>query len=118
MMSRALAISMILLVCLGSRALAHASLLEAVPQPGAVVAGDNVSIELRFDSRLDARFSRLELVKPDGGAALLTPQAADSRSILKARATELDEGSYVLRWRVLSVDGHANQGEIKFQIGR
>jgi len=74
MLSRLLVFSTILLMCLNSRALAHASLLESVPQPGAVVAGDNVSIELRFDSRLDARFSRLELVKPDGGAAPLTPE--------------------------------------------
>ncbi len=117
-MSRPLAFSMLLLTCLTSQALAHASLLAAVPRPGTVVTGDNVSIELRFDSRLDARFSRLELVKPDGGAAPLTLLAADSQSILKAKGTELGEGPYILRWRVLSVDGHANQGEVKFQIGR
>jgi len=118
MMSRSLALSMILALCSMSRALAHASLLEAAPQPGAVVLGDNLSIELRFDSRIDQRFSRIELLKPDGEAAPLTLQAADSPSILKARGTGLDEGPYVLRWRVLSVDGHANQGEIKFQMGR
>ncbi|ARN82858.1 copper resistance CopC family protein [Methylocystis bryophila] len=117
-MWRRLAYSMILLMCLNSHALAHASLLEAVPAPGAVVAGDNLSIELRFDSRLDSRFSRLELFKADGGAAALTLLAADTPTILKARATALEEGAYVLRWRVLSVDGHANQGEIKFYIGR
>ena len=118
MLSRLLVFSTILLMCLSSRALAHASLLESVPQPGAVVAGDNVTIELRFDSRLDVRFSRIELLKPNGDAAPLTLQAADSQSLLKARGTELEEGPYTLRWRVLSVDGHANQGEIKFQIGR
>jgi copper resistance protein C len=119
MLARLLLFSTILLMCLSSRALAHASLLESVPQPGAVVAGDNVTIELRFDSRLDVRFSRIELLKPNGDAAPLTLlQAADSQSLLKARGTELEEGPYILRWRVLSVDGHANQGEIKFQIGR
>ena len=117
-MSRSLAFSMILPMCSISQALAHASLLESVPQPGAVVAGDDVSIELRFDSRLDARFSRVELLKSGGDAAPLTLPASDSQNILKARGTGLDDGPYVLRWRVLSVDGHANQGEIKFQIGR
>jgi copper resistance protein C len=116
--SRLLAIAMLLLMSSSSEALAHASLLTAVPQPGAVVAGGDVSIELRFDSRLDSRFSKIELLKPDGDAAPLTLQAADSQSTLKARGTELNEGPYVLRWRVLSIDGHANQGEIKFQVGR
>jgi methionine-rich copper-binding protein CopC len=115
---RSIAFAILLLIGSNSHAAAHASLLEAAPQPGAVVAGDSVAIELRFDSRLDVRFSRLELLKPDGNAALLTLQAADSPSQLKARAGDLDAGPYILRWRVLSVDGHANQGEIKFQVGR
>lgn len=117
-MSRSIAFSMLLLICWSSQALAHASLLKAFPEPGAVVAGDEVSIELRFDSRVDPRFSNLELLKPGGEAAALSRQAAESQNILKARATGLVDGPYVLRWRVLSVDGHANQGEIKFRIGR
>jgi copper resistance protein C len=118
MMSRSLAFSMMLVMCSGSQAQAHASLLQALPEPGAVVAGDVVSIELRFDSRLDPRFSNLELLKAGSDAAALSLQAAESQNTLKARAAGLEEGPYVLHWRVLSVDGHANQGEIKFQIGR
>jgi len=117
-MLKTLAFSLILLMGSVSEALAHASLLHAVPEPGAVVTGDHVAIELRFDSRVDQRFSRMELLKPDGDAAPLASQAGDSQSILKATGTGLDEGPYILRWRVLSVDGHANQGEIKFRIGR
>jgi len=115
---RTIAFGMLLLMATNSQAAAHASLLEAVPQPGAVVAGDRVAIELRFDSRLDVRFSRMELLRPDGNAAPLTLQATDSQSQLKAGAVDLEAGPYVLRWRVLSIDGHANQGEIKFQVRR
>ncbi len=117
-MARSLAFATMLLMCSASQALAHASLLQSVPEPGAVVAGDDVAIELRFDSRLDPRFSRLELLKAGSDAAALSLQAAESQNTVKARATGLEEGPYVLRWRVLSVDGHANQGEIKFRIGR
>ncbi len=113
-----IAVGLLLLIAANSQAAAHASLLDATPQPGAVVVGDSVSIDLHFDSRLDARFSRLDLLRPDGNAAPLTLQAADSQSQLKARAADLDAGPYILRWRVLSIDGHANQGEIKFQVGR
>ena len=115
---RTIAFGMLLLMATNSQAAAHASLLDAAPQQGAVIAGDSVVIELRFDSRLDARFSHLELLRPDGHAAPLTVQAADSQSQLKAKAGDLDAGPYILRWRVLSIDGHANQGEIKFQVGR
>ena len=118
MTPRSIAFGILLLFATISQAAAHASLLDAAPQPGAVVAGDNISIELRFDSRLDARFSRLDLLRPDGNVAPLSLQTADSQSQLKARAADLDPGPYVLRWRVLSIDGHANQGEIKFQVGR
>jgi methionine-rich copper-binding protein CopC len=118
-MSRSLAFSMLLLTCSSPQAMAHASLLQAVPEPGAVVAAGDVPIELRFDSRLDPRFSNVELLKAGSEAtAALSLQAAESQNLLKAKATGLEEGPYVLRWRVLSVDGHANQGEIKFRIGR
>jgi len=117
-MLKSRAFSILLLMCPSSQAFAHASLLEAVPQPGAVVVGNNVSIELRFDSRLDPRFSQMELLKSNGDSAPLALQAVDSQIILKSKSSELKEGPYVLRWRVLSVDGHANQGEIKFRIGR
>ena len=80
MTRRSIAFAIFLLIASNSQVAAHASLLDAAPQPGAVVAGDSVSIELRFDSRLDARFSRLELLRPDGNATPLTLQAADSQA--------------------------------------
>ncbi|MGJ0507301.1 MAG: copper resistance CopC family protein [Methylocystis sp.] len=108
----------LLLICCASEAVAHASLLEAVPGPDARVGGDSVSIELRFDSRLDPRFSRLKLVRSDNSPATLILRRGMAPSVLSATSQGLDEGQYILRWQVLSVDGHANQGEIKFQVGR
>ena len=115
---RLFAFSFAFLALAASRAFAHASLLEASPEPGSVVSANAVTIELRFDSRLDPRFSRLTLVRPDGDEAALALETGDARSVLKARATDLGEGNYVLHWRVLGVDGHANQGDIKFRVGR
>ncbi|WP_363349356.1 copper resistance CopC family protein [Methylocystis echinoides] len=113
---RLLTLSTVLFMHATSSAVAHASLIQASPQPGAVVAGDRVSIELRFDSRLDARFSGLKLLRADDNQAALTMESANSPSVLRASGTGLTEGRYVLYWRVLSVDGHANQGEIKFEV--
>jgi copper resistance protein C len=98
-------------------AAAHSSLLEAMPGDGAVVAAGDVAIELRFDSRLDARFSQFTVFKADGSRSVLTLQVGDKPGVLKATGTRLTEGSYLLHWRVLSVDGHANQGQIRFRVG-
>jgi methionine-rich copper-binding protein CopC len=98
-------------------AAAHSSLLEAMPGDGAVVAAGDVAIELRFDSRLDARLSQLTLFKTDGSRSVLDLQVGDNPGVLKATGTRLIEGSYLLHWRVLSVDGHADQGQIRFRVG-
>lgn len=116
MRSGLLALSLLLLIASASDARAHASLLAANPPPGGVVAGDSASIELRFDSRLDPRFSRLALRAADGGETLLTIEAGESSNVMKAKANGLGAGRYHLLWRVLSVDGHANRGEIKFSV--
>jgi methionine-rich copper-binding protein CopC len=113
---RPLAYSMAFLMCSAAGATAHSSLLEAVPHDGAVVAAGDVPIELRFDSRLDPRFSQLAVVKPDGSRSVLTLQVGDKPGILKATGTRLSRGSYLLHWRVLSVDGHADQGQISFEV--
>jgi copper resistance protein C len=98
-------------------AAAHSSLLEAKPGDGAVVAAGDVAIELRFDSRLDPRFSQLTVFKADGSRSVLTLQVGEMPGVLKATGTRLGEGSYLLHWRVLSVDGHADQGQIRFRVG-
>jgi copper resistance protein C len=118
MIWRPIAYSAALLVFSVLRASAHSSLLEATPHDGAVVAAGDVAIELRFDSRLDPRFSRLTVVGPDGSQSALTLQAGDRPGVLKATGTRLGEGRYLLHWRVLSVDGHTEQGQVKFDVGR
>ncbi len=114
---RSFAFSIALLMSQASDAIAHASLLEAVPGEGVVVAAGDVSIELRFDSRLDARFSQLTVFRPDGSRSVLTLHAGDRPGVLKATGTGLSEGSYLLHWRIVSVDGHAEQGQIRFRVG-
>ncbi len=114
---RFFAFSAALLVSYEPGATAHSSLLEAVPGEGAVVAAGDVAIELRFDSRLDPRFSRLTISGADGSPSVLPLQIEDRPGVLKATGTGLGEGGYLLHWRVLSVDGHAGEGQIRFRVG-
>ncbi len=118
MVWRPIAYSAALLAFSVLRASAHSSLLESTPQDGGTVGAGDVAIELRFDSRLDLRFSRVIVIGPDGSQSALRLQTGDRPGVLKATGTRLGEGRYLLHWRVLSVDGHAEQGQIKFDVGR
>ena len=47
-------------------ALAHAVLLSSTPQKNAAVTGPDVTINLKYNSRVDGARSTLSLLKPDG----------------------------------------------------
>ncbi len=118
MARRPLAYVIALLMSAPLNAVAHSSLVEAVPHDGAVVAAGDVMIELRFDSRLDVRFCQVKVVKSDGSQLTLTRRDGDNPSVLKVIGASLNEGRYLVQWQVLSVDGHADHGQISFGVGR
>jgi methionine-rich copper-binding protein CopC len=44
-------------------------------------------------------------------------QVGEKPGIVKATGTLPGKGSYLLHWRVLSIDGHAAQGQVSFKVG-
>jgi copper resistance protein C len=98
-------------------AAAHAIVIASSPAVNAKVAGPNLPIELRFNSRIDRERSRLTLVRPDGAATTLALAADTPPGLLAARANGLAPGAYRLRWQVLSIDGHITRGDIPFSVG-
>jgi methionine-rich copper-binding protein CopC len=98
-------------------AAAHAIIVESTPAVDAVVAGPDVPVMLRFNSRIDQERSRLTLTGPDGKAKNLAMSAAAAPDLLKAVASGLAPGAYKLRWQVLAVDGHITRGDIPFHVG-
>jgi copper resistance protein C len=99
-----------------STALAHAVLVEAVPPLRGSVAGPDVAFRLRFNSRVDASRSRLELMSPAGKVIPLSVEQQLSPDSLRAKSARLGRGRYALRWQVLSADGHITRGEITFDV--
>ena len=47
-------------------ALAHAVLVSSTPQKNAAVSGPDITINLKYNSRIDGARSTLSLLKPDG----------------------------------------------------
>ena len=97
-------------------ALAHAVLLSSSPQKNASVNGPEVTISLKYNSRVDGARSSLSLVKPDGSVEKIGALAQPLPDTLSATGHKLAKGAYVLRWQVLSSDGHITRGEVPFQV--
>jgi len=113
---RLLAVLLLAAFALSSnRAYAHAILVESSPSTNSTVAGPSIPIKLRFNVRIDAKRSRLELVGPDKTSTLLSA-TQPSPDMLQAVGEGLKAGAYSLRWQVLAADGHITRGEIPFNV--
>jgi methionine-rich copper-binding protein CopC len=103
-----------------SCAWAHASLVKSVPAQRAVLDRPPAKIQLWFSERLEARFSSFSLLDGNGnavefGAVALDP---DDPKSLSAEIRALPPGRYLVRFRVLSTDGHVTQNEFAFTIAK
>ena len=98
------------------RALAHAVLLSSTPQKNVVVSGPDIAISLKYNSRVDGARSSLSLVKPDGSLERIDALKQPLPDTLLATGHKLAKGAYVLRWQVLSSDGHITRGEVPFRV--
>ncbi|HTO83258.1 MAG TPA: copper resistance CopC family protein [Methylomirabilota bacterium] len=95
---------------------AHAVIVKSEPGAGGRVRGPVVDFQLQYNSRIDAKRSRLVLDLPDGSQRSLSIRSGDSLDMLAAKAAGLSPGSYRLHWQVLSVDGHITRGDIPFDV--
>ena len=100
------------------RCFAHASLVASSPPEAGTVPSGQVDLELRFNSRIDAKLSRLKLVMVDDQRVIEPLEALPATNALKAKAPNLQGGSYTLHWQIMSVDGHLTQGKINFRVGQ
>lgn len=104
---------------------AHARLVRASPSDGATVAVAPREVALCFNELLEREFHAIELVDEGGpgGVAYRPPvplaTAVDPRdgTCLVAALPSLAPGPYVVRWRVVSRDGHVTRGLIRFRVG-
>jgi methionine-rich copper-binding protein CopC len=94
----------------------HAVLKESHPAANSKVAGPDVPVMLKYNVRIDAKLSKLQLLNPDTSSTELKIEAQTSPDTLNAKATGLKPGEYKIRWQVLAPDGHITRGEIPFTV--
>ena len=115
-MARKSLIALSLLIILAFAADAHAILTSSLPGPKQVIKGPEIAVKLTFNSRIDAKRSRITLVRPDRSESQLIIGDQPSPGVLTSTAKDLKSGAHVLRWQVLANDGHITRGEIPFSV--
>jgi len=102
-----------------SAVFAHASLDNSVPASGATLVDSPPQIVLDFDEPVETALGFIRLFASDGSRTslpALSRDAADS-SIVRVDVPRLGDDTYVVTYRVVSVDGHAVDGALTFQVG-
>jgi methionine-rich copper-binding protein CopC len=100
---------------------AHAIVLESDPAPGAVLARSPEQLVLRFNTKIETRLCRVTLAAGRGAPVALPVADADAgraaapdRLVVPLRP--LASGRYVVRYKVLSADGHITEGALRFTV--
>ena len=98
---------------------AHAILLTSEPAPSAVLDQSPTEIALFFNEEVDTVFGRVRILDSSGKVVQIVKPIRDAanHTIVRAPLSSLDEGTYVVIWRVASADSHPVQGSFTFQIG-
>jgi methionine-rich copper-binding protein CopC len=96
--------------------LAHAIVISSEPAISTSVAGPDIPVTVRFNSRIDRDRSRLDVKQPDGQVTKIPLSPNGNDDVLTGKLTGLAPGQYVLKWKALSVDGHLTRGDIPFQV--
>jgi methionine-rich copper-binding protein CopC len=94
----------------------HAILKESSPAANSTVAGPDVTITLKYNSRVDSTRSKIQLSHPDNSVTDLPLAKQVSPDTLSSKATGLTPGAYKLQWQVLAPDGHITRGVVSFTV--
>ena len=91
------------------------ALLAGAVQAHAVLTSFKVEghdVVLHFNGRVDAARSRLSLLTAEGAnPQKIECEAGEDQATLKGHLGDAAPGNYILRWEVLSVDGHISRAD-------
>ena len=112
-------LAVLLISLLGPSSLwAHAYLVKSVPAQRATLYRAPATIQLWFNERLEPRYSSFTVSAADGKVIEAVKSEVDSQDakLISAALRPLPPGRYLVKFRVLSVDGHVVQDQFPFTI--
>ncbi|MBM9463967.1 copper resistance protein CopC/CopD [Aeromicrobium sp. YIM 150415] len=105
-----------LFVLMPTSASGHANLVDTDPADGEVVPTAPDRLTVRFDETVVAAAAGNELLDARG-RTVDAEFSADGAKLTVVPAEALGDGTYLLRWRVISADSHPVSGGISFSVG-
>lgn len=94
---------------------AHTSLKNSNPAEGEVIKGDLTKIRLNFDTAIE-KTSTVELKTAQGDVISLEKPLIIGNEWSTAVQQKLESGTYLIRWKLISEDGHLVEGTIRFDV--
>ncbi len=95
---------------------AQAVLMDSIPVDRAILTTLPPAIELRFNTRLDKRYTHLLLTRADGSTQTLNDNAASAWLLRCTLAQDLIAGPYLLRYQVRDEAGRVAGGVLHFTL--
>ena len=94
---------------------AHATLVSSEPADGAVIAAAPSRLTLTFNEPVAPL--ALRLLAPNDTSTVVQATAERETSLVITLPSRLSNGTHVLSWRVVSLDGHPIGGTVVFSVG-
>ena len=96
----------------------HAALVKSSPARRATLTAAPARVRIWFNERLEPAFSRLSVWDAAGAQVDLSDARIepDDPTELSVGLPSLGPGTYTVRFRVLSVDGHVVESQFSFSV--
>lgn len=98
-------------------AAAHATLIRTSPADGAVLDGPPQTVRVEFDDRIHVAHGNAAVSNANNASVLKGAPRANGHTLVLPLRAGLADGSYSVRWSIVSEDGHPEQGVLAFAVG-
>ena len=95
---------------------AHMAVQKTMPEADEVLSASPHHIQIWFTQSPDPAISRLILEGANGEVAIGDIKVQDDRSLMAMLPSELDAGTYTVKWRTAGDDGHTQRGDFAFTV--
>ena len=98
---------------------AHAVLETSSPAPSELLTSSPKEIRLNFDEQVESTLGDIRIYDSEQREVSIekTVRSSSDASVVTAEVPTLQNGVYVVVWRVVSADGHPISGAFPFEIG-
>ncbi len=101
-------------------AFAHAHLVKAQPAAGGTMHEPPSEVTLRFNEKLEPKFSSIVVRDATGKQVDKGDAAVDQtdRMVIRVPLPPLEPGVYKVEWHAMSADTHKVNGDFTFKVGQ